>query len=184
MKMNKETQLQGSYNINQVKPEVSRNGIFFPVSAEVVNLDKYHGDARSFGYNFDEGTCTVVKYEQVVGALAEDTIALFDECAEMKEYMKKPHHSILETADSDAECNTGKAELLIRYDSEYFYKDEHGYFFSNKYFNYGKNTRVTDESAEIYREVNKEYQRMIVEYNKIMKVALDNMKQLSTFVNK
>jgi len=175
----KTEQINEYVELQDLKPKIS-NGIFFPIAVEHKNLDEYHGDARSFGYHFDDGHCTIVTYEQVVGALAEDTESILDSCAELKSYMKKPHHSTLDIVSSDVECNKDNAELLIRYDSEYFYKDDAGFFFSTEYFDYGKPQRVSDESAEIYREVNKEYQRKIKEYNVMMKQALENIELLRT----
>ena len=145
---------------------------------EHVDLNKYRGDARSFGYHFDDGACTVITYKQVVGILADDTVELFDNCASIKKYMRKPHHSILEIADDDTLCHASNSELLIRYDNEYFYKDEKGYWFTNEYFCNGRAHRVTNDSAELYREVNMEYQRMVAQYNKLIREALDNMKRL------
>lgn len=180
--MNKEIQLEGSHSLSSIKPEVSKDGIFFPISVTHVDLAQYGGDGRSFGYHFDEGHCTVIKLERVVGALAEDTIALFDECAEAKRNMHKPHHDMLDSSGDKTKCTLSEAKLLIKYGSEYFYKDERGYFFSSKYHCYGECIRVTNESAEIYREVNKEYQRQIVNYNSKMKEALHNIKLLSETV--
>ena len=177
--LTKVIQMEGFVPPAEIKPSVGKDGIFFPVSAKHENLNKYHGDARSFGYDFDDGHCTVVIFEKVVGVLADDTKALFDECAEMKRYgLKKPRHSMLECVETDVECDRVSSELLIRYDEECFYKDAHGFWFTTKYFDHGTAQRVTDESAEIYREVNKEYQRQIVNYNKVMKEALENMATL------
>lgn len=181
--MHKEIQFNKYVNLKDLKPEVGQDGIFFPVAiVEHVDLDEYHDDARSFSYHFDDGYCTVVKYEQAVGTLADDTIVLFNKCAEIKAHMKKPHHYMLEITNDETECDIDKAELLIRYDSEYFYKDDYGYFFMTQYFDYGNPQRVTDESAEIYREVNREYQRQIKNYNKLMQEALDNMKLLKATI--
>jgi len=175
----KEIQYDEYLSLDDLKPEISKNGIYFPVSVEHVDVNKFGGDGRSFGYEQDEGHCTVVKYEQAVGVLAEDTIELFLNCENRKRSMKKPHHSNLEiTISNDKSCDTKKSELLIRYDDEYFYRDENGYFFKTEYFCYGEPQRVTNESAEIYREVNKEYQRQIKKYNKMMNEALSNIEIL------
>lgn len=176
----KQEQFNEYLELNNIKPEISQKGIFFPISVEHINLNQYHGDARSFGYDFDDGQCTVVTYEQVIGILAEDTIAMFAECEEIKKYMKKPHHSMLDIIQSDAVCDRKNAELLIRYDSEYFYKDDTGFFFITEYYCKGEPQRVSNETAEIYREVNKEYQRQIKKHNSIMKAALENIKLLKT----
>jgi len=181
MSMKKEAQFEGYVSLKSLKPKIENGGIFFPISVEHVDMRKYHGDARSFGYNFDEGVCTVVKYEQVVGVLADDTIALFDECAEIKKYMKKPSTSILEVDENNnSECNEEGSKLLIRYDSDYLYKDENGYWLKSQYCSDAdfSKSRVTEDSTEIYREVNKEYQRSIKKHNALMKEALENMKLL------
>jgi hypothetical protein len=179
--MKKTKQFNDLIELENIKPEVGKSGIFFPVNVEHVNLNKYHGDARSFGYHFDEGPCSVVTFEQVVGVLAEDTIELLDECAAMKKHgLKKPHRSILDIIENGAPCDTNNAELLIRYGSEFFYKDEHGYFFVTEFFCHGEPQRVTNESAEIYREVNREYQRQVKKYNATMKEALGNIELLKS----
>lgn len=181
--LTKKVQIEEYIGLEDLKPRIENGGIFFPVSAEHVNLDKYNGDARSFGYNFDDGSCTVAIYEQAVGALADDTVALFDDCAAMKKHMKKPTHHILEIDDNNTdECDSNSSELLIRYDSEYFYKDGAGFWFKAQYYCHGEPQRVTNDSAEIYREVNKEYQRSIVKYNGLMKEALENMDMLKEAV--
>ena len=179
--MKKSKQFNEYVRLEDVKPEISKSGIFFPINVKHIDLDQYHGDARSFGYHFDEGHCTVVEFEQVIGVLADDTIEMFEECKKMKNHgLKKPHHSMLDIIESEINCDKKESELLIRYDSEFFYKDEHGFWFCTEYYCNGEPQRVTDESAEIYREVNKEYQRQVVEYNKIMKQALENIKLLRT----
>jgi len=71
-----EKQFEGYLNKAEIKVAFEGNAIFFPVSVEYVNLNKFNGDARSFGYHFDDGYCTVVEYEKAVGALADDTVAL------------------------------------------------------------------------------------------------------------
>lgn len=175
--MTKEVQLNGCVELADIKPEVS-NAIFFPISVVHENLDKYHGDARSFGYHQDEGTVTIVTYEQVVGVLAEDTIALYDECALIKKHLSKPHHSMLDVIDCDVEVDLDNAQLLICYDDERFYKDDAGYFFTTPHYCHGKPQRVSTETAEIYREVNFEYQRQVKQYNVKMTEAIGNMKIL------
>jgi len=180
----KEIQYNEHVKIEDVKHQVSSNGIFFPVSIEHVDLDKFHGDARSFGYNYDDGHCSIVRFEQAVGTLAEDTIDIFERCEKIKKYLKKPTHHILEIIDSDKDCNRLESELLIRYGSEFFYKDSIGYWFRTEYFCCGEPQRVTEESAEIYREVNKEYQRGIIQHNELMKEFLDNIKILKEATDK
>ena len=174
-----EKQFNEYIDLSDLKPEFSRAGAFFPISVSHENLDKYHGDARSFGYHFDEGPCTVAKYTQVFGVLADDTAALFKECDEIKRYLKKPSITTLEHRES-GDIDVGEAELLIRYGCEYFYKDRSGYFYINKCFDdHSTHTyRVTNESAEIYREVNFEYQRAVKKYNALMSEALDNINLL------
>lgn len=73
--MNK--QLQGYITLESVTAMVENNTIYIPTIVEHVDLCEYHGDARSFGYLFDDGLCTIVHYEAAVGVLAEDTLDLF-----------------------------------------------------------------------------------------------------------
>jgi len=183
--LTKREQYNEYISLRDMKPEIGKSGIFFPVSVEHIDLDQYHGDARSFGFCFDYGPCSIVTFEQAAGILADDTIALNEECQAIRKAAaeKKPHHSMLDLMSSEHKCDTGNAKLLIRYGSEYFYKDDHGYFFVTEYFDHGKPQRVTNESAEIYREVNKEYQRMVREYNEKFKVVLKNLDLLRTTVS-
>ena len=185
MSMKKEIQFEGFVAMNDLKPRVENGGIFFPVSVEHVNLNKYHGDARSFGYQFDEGSCTVAVYEQAIGVLADDTVGLFDECAKIKKYMKKPSVHILEEDESNkSECKKENSELLIRYDDDFFYKDGNGYWLKSRYCSDSEfnSIRVTEETGEIYREANKEYQRSIKKHNEMMKEALSNLDLLREVV--
>lgn len=176
--MIKSIQLNGFVDITDLKPEISAKGIYFPVSIEHVDLDKYFGDARSFGYNFDDGLCSVVKYELVMGALADDTIEIFNDCADIKKSLKKPTYHILDIVENGEPCNIKSAHLLIRYGEEFFYEDKKGFFFFSKYFCHGEKFRVTNGSAEIYREVNKIYQQGVVKHNEAMKKAKENLKVL------
>lgn len=173
--MFKEVQVDEFVSLADLKPEVSSDGIFFPVSVKHVNLNKYHGDARSFGYHFDDGHCTVIRYEQVVGTLAEDTIEMLADCETMRKKARKPDVDKLEASDDETEFSKENSELLIRYGNDFFYKDEHGYWLSQKVFGETSSYRVTEESAQIYRAENKAYQDSIKAYNKIMKQALENI---------
>jgi hypothetical protein len=75
---------------SDLKPEIEANQIVFPISIEVVNTNKYDGDARSFGYPCDEGLCTEVTYDFAVGTLSEDTISLAETLQKDKHLLKKP----------------------------------------------------------------------------------------------
>ncbi len=72
--------IPGRVCLSELKPRIESNMILFPVSASSEYVKE---DGFSFGYPVDCGWATTVKYECAVGALAEDTIALFRS-------MKKP----------------------------------------------------------------------------------------------
>jgi hypothetical protein len=80
----------GVINLDEINPIFESNRILFPISVKVINTDKYHGDARSFGYPVDEGMCTEVIYDYVVSIMAEDTIALVNSVKDRSRMLKKP----------------------------------------------------------------------------------------------
>lgn len=178
MTLVKTVQIDEYVSLCDLKPEVSSGGIYFPVAVEHIDLNKYHGDARSFGYNFDDGPCSVIKYEQVVGILADDTVEMFLECSKLKKHNKKPNSDLLESSDNKTPFSKNSSELLIHYGNDFFYKDAHGFWFESSFCDEPYSYRVTDETAEIFREVNAEYQRKVKKHNKIMSEALDNIKLL------
>src|SRR5690554_6104430 len=63
----------GRYSLEELKPSMKSDRILFPVSAVQEYVSE---DGRSFGYPLDEGWVTEIKYDFVMGALADDTIDL------------------------------------------------------------------------------------------------------------
>ena len=68
--------LEGEYHLEKIPTIIESARILLPVSAEIINTDKYNGDARSFGFPCDEGLCTAVEYNYHVGALVDDILSL------------------------------------------------------------------------------------------------------------
>ena len=178
-------QLEGYIRIDDLKPIIDTSGIKIPVSVEYEDLDKYHGDARSFGYCADEGVVTIVTYAVPVGVLAEDVQASFLEAIEIKRYCKKPPFETLERADgNNTPCNPAASELLINYDGDMLYKDDNGYWaISRPYFgDVQMPFRVTEDSATIYLEANKEYARKVKKHNDLMREVMKGMEALKEVV--
>jgi hypothetical protein len=177
--MIKEIQYEGYLEL-PTKPLIN-NGIFFPVSIEHKDLSEFGGDARSFGYQFDEGVCSIVKFEQAVGVLADETFELIKECQAIAS-KPTPSFSLLEIDKSDhSTFDTATSELLIRYGDNKFYTDSGGYWAHTYYCSddhKGSKFRVSEESAELFREVNAEYQRLVEVHNKKLKQYTENLKLL------
>ena len=164
--------------LDDVQVRVDKNGIFVPVDVEHKDLNRYHGEARSFGYNFDGGPCTIVTYEQVMGVLAEDAQALIEEYNEIRKHSQKPNHTLLDFDErEDVGFDKNKAELLIRYGNDLLYKCGDRYFYIHANFP-NDPSLVTNESAELYREVNAEYQRQVAKYNRLVKQSQENLREL------
>lgn len=89
----------GRLGIEDIQPIISSNCIWFPVEIEVIDTDEYHGDARSFGYPVDEGYCTKIVFDYVVGALAEDTIDLYKNIKNFVKPQKVSINDFLETSE-------------------------------------------------------------------------------------
>lgn len=81
----------GTLEKDEIRPRIKSNTICFPINVQYENTDKYGGDARSFGYPVDDGDVTIVKYDCTVGALTEDTIALFNS---MKTAPRRPSSGV------------------------------------------------------------------------------------------
>jgi hypothetical protein len=175
----KEIQYEGYINL-PAKPLIS-DGISFPISIEHKDLSEYGGDARSFGYHFDDGFCSIVKYEQVVGVLSDDTFELIEECKAIAS-KPKPSYNLLEIDESaNPIFDATASELLIIYGDNKFYRDNQGcwahtYYCSDDHE--GSKFRVTNESAELFREVNAEYQRLVEVHNTKLKQYTENLKLL------
>lgn len=63
----------GRYSLDDLKPSIKSDRILFPVSVEQIYVEE---DGRSFSYPVDEGWVTEIKYDFVMGVLADDTIDL------------------------------------------------------------------------------------------------------------
>ena len=183
--MIKEIQYEGYFDLPN-KPLIN-DGIFFPISIEHKDLSEFSGDARSFGYQFDSGACSIVKYEQVVGVLADDTLELIKECKAISS-KSTPSYSLLEIDESVSPVfDTTTSELLIKYGDNKFYSDSNGYWAHTYYCSddhKGCKFRVSEESAELFREVNKEYRRLVNVHNAKVKQYTENLQLLKNNVKK
>lgn len=74
-------------SIQDVKPIINKSGIYFPLNVKNGYVEE---DGLSFGCPVDSGFYAIVKYEAAVGALAEDTHALFMRIYEMEKTSAKP----------------------------------------------------------------------------------------------
>jgi hypothetical protein len=183
--MIKEIQYEGYIDL-PTKPLID-GGIFFPVSISHKDLSEFGGDARSFGYHFDDGACSIVKYQQVVGVLADDTLELIEECKAISS-KKKPCFNLLEIDESASPVfDTATSELLIKYGDNKFYSDSNGYWAHTYYCSddhEGSKFRVSKESAELFREVNAEYQRLVKMHNAKLKQYTENLQLLQRTIKK
>jgi hypothetical protein len=146
---------EGILSIDDVKPIIKANTINFPVAVEVVDTDKYHGDARSFGYPVDEGYCTVVTFEPVIGAIVDDTIAALKELRAKKELMSECMPSVddyLEQSDDWNIIDYKNMDLSVLPAIA-----EYKTTVANKIFAYTENNKkylILEEKANNYRELN------------------------------
>lgn len=80
-------------DIADIKPIVEQTGIWFPLKLETGFVpDELDGDGLSMGYPVPEGSYSVVTLEKAVGALADDTTAMFRVYQDQKKSSAKSLH--------------------------------------------------------------------------------------------
>lgn len=68
-------------NIDDIKPLIDAQGLFFPLKVENGTVEE---DGLSFGLPVDSGRYAIVTYEKAVGVMAEDTVALMQQKMDQK----------------------------------------------------------------------------------------------------
>lgn len=174
--------IEGRIEPHDIKPIIEEGTLFFPMAAELENLNKYGGDGRSFGYPCDDGCCTTITYEPMCGVLADDTVELVKEVSMLKDAIKFVYiDSICEKVTTNTKkCIEDKANLIVHARGEYLYRDEYGYFLVGTMDGYKMHpARLTPQSVEIYLETRRENQRKIKKANEMQKTIKENFKILN-----
>ncbi len=166
-----------------IKPCIEGGTLFFPISVEVEKLDKYNGDARSFGYNQDDGTCSTIEFEPVFGVLAEDTVELIQDAHNVKNSIRKI--GVYPTCDEDEKNTTvvseSTAKFILKDEEDELYQDKNGYFYIGKgWMTEEIPVRLTDESVAIYLHARQENTRKVKKYNEINKNVDKNIEILKS----
>ena len=99
--------IDGKYELYDIKPEIHKFQIFFPVEIKHEYIEE---DGRSLGYPGDSGWFSIVKYDYAIGALVDDTIALIQSLNKPR----APHSGICPIKGyhwSDNELDSWKKDL-------------------------------------------------------------------------
>ena len=177
-----EKQFQENIELTDVKPFFDNSGLYIPVSVSYDNADKYHGDARSFGLNYESGNVSIVSYEKATGVLADDAVAYSIEIKENKKDLKNLDLQIseLDYCEDILTIDLSDAELLDTKQAGSYGILFRLYLFNNKfYLEVDSNIHsVSDDEGTGWRYTRREYNELIKKTNNLTKLMIANIKDI------